>query len=330
MLTKKYFSECPEFPSDVSVLNIPNISFSKLQKTLNTSEGEKLYNACTEHGFFALDLRDSEEGGILLKQAEKLFDIGAETFDLGSDVLDKYAYQPPSLLGYKATGKLKTDDGKLDIMEMYTISQDDILGTGARRENPEPVEAHREDCQEFFRQAHKALCVVYSHLDKKLALAPDTLAALSPDRVTLTGHTDIGTITMLFHVMGGLQILPAGCENISFNWRYIRPRPDCVVINVGDTLVEWTGGVLRSSLYRVLTAPGKQASIPRQNLAYLVRPDHNATMRRLESNGVVPPASEGDEEDTRSVDDWAAGRVRSIILGEVKPQGRGGRSVTVC
>lgn len=98
MPTKKYFSQCPEFPSDVSVLNIPNISFSKLQNDAE-HKGEKLYNACTEHGFFALDLRDSEEGGILLKQAEKLFDIGAETFDLGSDALDKYAYQPPSLLG---------------------------------------------------------------------------------------------------------------------------------------------------------------------------------------------------------------------------------------
>ncbi|KAF4626294.1 hypothetical protein G7Y89_g11868 [Cudoniella acicularis] len=347
MPTKKYFSQCPEFPSDVNVLNIPTISFSRLQNDAE-HEGEKLYNACTEHGIFALDLRDSEEGGKLLKQAERFFDIGADTFDLGTDVLDKYAYQPPSLLGYKATGKLKTDDGKRDIMEMYTIGQDDILGTGARRENPEPIEACREDCQDFFRQAHKALCVVYSHLDKKLALAPNTLAALSPldkpsdtslrllmsrpqpviesDRVTLTGHTDIGTITMLFHVTGGLQILPAGCENISSNWRYIRPRPDCVVINLGDTLVEWTGGVLRSSLHRVLTAPGEQASIPRQSLAYLVRPDHNATMRRLKSNGVIPPASEGEEEDTRSVDDWAAGRVKSIILGEVKPQGRGGRA----
>ncbi|KAH8645581.1 oxidoreductase [Tricladium varicosporioides] len=351
MPTKRYFSQCPEFPSDVSVLNIPDISFSELQKDAE-KESEKLYNACTEHGFFALDLGGSEDGRELLKQAEKCFDIGTETFDLGSDVLNKYAYKPPSLLGYKATGKLKTDDGKLDIMEMYTISQDDILGTGTRRENPEPVEAHREDCQEFFRQAHKALCVVYSHLNKKLALDPGTLAALSPldkpsdtslrllmsrpqpavesDRVTLTGHTDIGTITMLFHVVGGLQILPVGCENISLNWRYIRPRPDCVVINVGDTLVEWTGGVLRSSLHRVLTAPGEQASVPRQSLAYLVRPGHNATMRRLKSNGVVPPASEGDEEDIRSVDDWAAGRVRSIILGEVKPQGRGGRSISLC
>lgn len=78
-------------------------------------------------------------------------------------------------------------------------------------------------------------------------------------RITLGGHTDIGTITLLFHVTGGLQILPAGSEDANDNWRYIRPECGCALINLADTLVEWTGEVLRSSLYRVVTAPGTQA-----------------------------------------------------------------------
>lgn len=248
---------------------------------------------------------------------------------------------------YKPVGVLKTDDGKRDTMEMYTISQDDILGTIAPRQNPETVERQRKECEAFFRHAHNAICVLLSHLDQRLALAPGTLAALSPldkpsltslrllsshpeslvddHRVTLPGHTDIGTITMLFHVAGGLQILPAGYENDEANWRYVRPTLGCALINLGDTLVEWTGGIMRSSLHRVLSAPGKQGSVTRQSLAYLVRPDHDATMRRLKSNGVVPLASEGDEEEMLAADEWASRRVKQIMKGEVKPQGRGGR-----
>lgn len=224
---------------------------------------------------------------------------------------------------------------------MYTISQDDILGTATPRQHPDTVDTRRKDCEDFIRHAHTALTVLLSHLDKKLALTPGTLAALSPldktsltslrfllsrpeqvvddYRVVLPGHTDIGILTMLFQVAGGFQILPAGYKNETSNWRYVRPEPGCALINLGDTLVEWTGGVLRSSLHRVVSAPGKQASVTRQSLAYLIRPDHNATMHRLKSNGVIPAPTEGDEEETTSVDDWAARRVKQIIKGEVKP-----------
>jgi isopenicillin N synthase-like dioxygenase len=244
-------------------------------------------------------------------------------------------------------GSLKTDDGKPDTMEIYSVGQDDMIGTSPPYENPEPIEAHRQDFQAFFRHAYAAVCVILSHLDKKLGLAPNTLASLNPqDKPTATalrlllsppqsnpeevrgvipGHTDISSITMLFHVAGGLQILPAGCENEEENWRYVRPEPNCALINLGDTIVEMTGGVLRSSLHRVVTPPGEQARVTRQSLAYLVKPDRMATMRRVKSSGVVPPPSEHDKEDTRSVDEWAAERSRQIIMGEVKPKGRGGR-----
>lgn len=214
------------------------------------------------------------------------------------------------------------------------------------------MESHRNDCEDFFRRAYNVICVLLSHLDKQLALAPGTLAALSPldkpsetslrfllskpepasdnpspKRVSLPGHTDIGTITMLFHTTGGLQILPANQENEEANWRYIRPEPGCALINIGDTLVEWTGGVLRSALHRVVAPPGKQANVTRQSLAYLVRAGHGTTMRRLKSDGVIPEPSEGDEEETFGVGEWASRRVKAITSGEVKPQGRGGRFV---
>jgi hypothetical protein len=101
MPTSKYFSKIPEFPSDVSVINIPTISFENLKKGIE-QDSEDVFEASREYGFFLLDLRNSEEGERLLKDAEKMFDLIAATFDLGPEVLkQKYATNPPkSLLGY--------------------------------------------------------------------------------------------------------------------------------------------------------------------------------------------------------------------------------------
>jgi isopenicillin N synthase-like dioxygenase len=84
--------------------------------------------------------------------------------------------------------------------------------------------------------------------------------------------------------------------------------------------------VLRSSLHRVVTAPGKQAGVARQSLAYLVRPEHNGSMRRLRSKA-IPPVAEDEAVETRSVDDWATWRALQIMKGELKVQTRGGRPV---
>lgn len=98
MPTATYFNRCPEFPSDLPIADIPIISFSNLRDDSH-NESDRLYEACTAHGFFLLDFRNSEEGATLLKDAETMFDVGAATFDLGPEVLHRYAWQPPSLLG---------------------------------------------------------------------------------------------------------------------------------------------------------------------------------------------------------------------------------------
>lgn len=77
-------------------------------------------------------------------------------------------------------------------------------------------------------------------------------------RIAFAGNTDVGLITMLFNILGGLQILPAGAENKNENWLYIKPQPGCAIIDSVDTLVERTGGVLCSALHRVITPPGEQ------------------------------------------------------------------------
>lgn len=101
MPTPKYFKSCPEFPSDIPVTQIPIVSVNSLEKESNEpiDDGKRLFKACTLDGFFLLDLRDSELGRQLLRDAETMFDMNTSTFDLEPEVLKKYTWTPPKLFG---------------------------------------------------------------------------------------------------------------------------------------------------------------------------------------------------------------------------------------
>lgn len=215
-------------------------------------------------------------------------------------------------------------------MELYTLSRDEVLGTRSTRRDPEEFQIHREDCKRFFPSFTSSSITGYESSRQTSRFSPWLLSVLSPlekpsasslrllmtpphpldDKiVSLGGHTDIGTIVMLFHVVGSFQVLPAGSENISSNWPYVRSVPECALINIVDSFVEWTGGLLRSTIHRVVTPPEKKATCTRRSLAYLIRPDHNGSMRRLQINGISQLA-EDEEVESCSVDKWAAWRAQ--------------------
>jgi isopenicillin N synthase-like dioxygenase len=63
----------------------------------------------------------------------------------------------------------------------------------------------------------------------------------SPD-IRAGAHTDYGSITVLFqHHISGLQVSRAGA------WIDVPPREGCLVINVGDALEFWSGGLFKVS-----------------------------------------------------------------------------------
>ncbi|KAF7938330.1 hypothetical protein BELL_0283g00010 [Botrytis elliptica] len=347
MPTEEIFAQSPPFPNDVPTAEIPIISYKALQSN-SSSESERLFDSCREHGVFLLNLRGSEEGEALLKDAESMFKISNATFDLEQNELMKYVSDPPrDLRGYKPVGTLKTGDGKFDAIEVYNVNQDDALGLEPNpKPDPYPFVENKHSVQSFFRRAHSGICAVFSHLDNHLGLPSGTLASTCPidkrsdtslrmvftrpqpvvdHRVAFASHTDVGLITMLFNVVGGLQILPAGVENKNENWLYIKPQPGCAVINLGDTLVERTGGVLCSALHRVITPPGEQGTHVRRSLAYLVRCENDESMKRFKGSGIPALANE-EVDQSRSVREWGEWRIRQIMNGELKPQTMGGKA----
>jgi isopenicillin N synthase-like dioxygenase len=149
-------------------------------------------------------------------------------------------------------------------------------------------------------------------------------------RAAFLGHTDLGTVTILFNVVGGLQILPPGLEAKEENWRYVRPEPGCAIINLGDAMVEWTGGILRSNLHRVFFAPGAQAQCERYSLAYAIRPEGAISMKRLAVAGsVIPTLDDGEEDLDCTADEWVTRKAIGLMSGKDTARSRGGRAIAV-
>jgi isopenicillin N synthase-like dioxygenase len=63
---------------------------------------------------------------------------------------------------------------------------------------------------------------------------------------------------------------------------YVKPIPDSAVVNVGDALVKFTAGILRSNIHRVVPPPPPQDGQQRNSLVYFSRPEDGVVLRRLE------------------------------------------------
>ena len=112
----------------------------------------------------------------------------------------------------------------------------------------------------------------------------------SAAQTSLMGHTDNGSVTVLFNVLGGLQV-----HDGPDGWRYVRPEPGHAIFNIGDSMVQWTGGVLTSKWHRVVPPPGKQSEVSRFSMAYVLKPPYAGRMERLKGGG-IPRDEEAEEE----------------------------------
>jgi hypothetical protein len=58
---------------------------------------------------------------------------------------------------------LRVDDNTSDSVEVYTLSQDDVLGNIPLLSDPVPIESNRNDCRGFFQAAFAVVGVILSH-----------------------------------------------------------------------------------------------------------------------------------------------------------------------
>ena len=322
----------PPFPPAIPTADIPTIDF-RLLSAGDPSQTALLHRAATGYGFFYL-LHHSVDSTFMFSLARSVFSLPLSekmNYDMGTT---------GHYFGYKKSGAMIVDKaGNADCSEFYNISKDEILAVkdaaGNTRITPHPeviTESH-EQLSQFMRASHAIVAVIVRELGRSLGLDPAFLPSLheleqpsadqarvthappvGPATISLGEHTDFGSVTVLFNEgLGGLQVLRPGTRE----WEYVRPRPECAVINLGDALVKMVGGRLRSAVHRVVGPPGKQqGACERYSVVYFARPNSRVLLRDVfeEEKG------EGEGEGLVNADEWIRRRAREWSKGNYKDE----------
>lgn len=281
--------DIPPFPEYVDTLDLPAIDYEKL-KSRDPEEEARMFDACIDLGFFRLTKPPIDPG--------PMFQLAKEVFDETDKEKSKYDMgSSGNYFGYRTIGEVILPNGqKTYRTEHFNISRDVILNSGSNLEAVKvgedilmPLAKTIGSQKEFTIRSHDVALLILEVLESKLGLPRFALVNLhkrssaSGDQIRLTksrgktnqheeqsasanntdlslgAHTDFGSVTILFNRLGGLQVLRPDLRT----WGYVVPYPEHAIVNLGDALVRLTGGVLRSSIHRVIDAPGKQAQLDR-------------------------------------------------------------------
>ncbi|KAF2745907.1 oxidoreductase [Sporormia fimetaria CBS 119925] len=346
--TDDVFPDLPPFPDDVPTAPLLRLSLSNLRSSKD--ESDALFRAAKDLGFFYLDMRNDTLGETLLTESSQLFEVEKKMYALSEEELNRYDYSSiephRSYFGYKAMGKGVVDaKGNKDRNQFYNAPKDDFLDQSADPlAHPKPLMESKELLASYCRHAHELLSLLLTHINSHLRLEPGTLSKMhtlslrSGDHIrfvtsppqppqdlntSMGAHTDFGSLTLLFNRVGGLQVLLP--EQGTFS--YVRPLPGHAIVNVGDALVKFSGGIVRSNIHRVVAPPGAQSKCTRDSLVYFMRPGDNVLLVRC-SGGIVPPLKEGEEEERVTSWEWIRDKAMSTRSAAKKEGVYGKQRVT--
>ncbi|KAJ6468614.1 Clavaminate synthase-like protein [Mycena vitilis] len=280
-------TEHPPFPEDVSIHLLLVIDYELIQAG-DKHEIERLWTAGTTLGFWYLKNHGVDE------EVNGMFEVGVKTVALPLAEKMKYEQGDEGMsFGYKAAGANVVDaTGTKDITQFINIATDDALAwpVQARRAYPSTVSERMVSTIGPF--VEKSLAVNDTLINaRSRRLHPRgefsgsaTRCTYSPPvldrRVTaISPHTgsDFGSLSFLHNRLGGLQVLVPGTDE----WQYVKPLPGHAICNLGDAMVIFSGGILRSNLHRVINPPGAQACLDRYSLVYFTRPADSVVLRAL-------------------------------------------------
>jgi isopenicillin N synthase-like dioxygenase len=265
----------PPFPNDLHTAPIAQISSKKLLAKDKEERGRVL-EACQTFGFFYLDLTDSPEGERLIDEAEGLLNLAKKSFSARDPEEQKkwHLEKGVSMFGYKAAGTVKNTDkeARPDTTEFWNISKDHMHGFAPSRDYPPEIEGAKLLLKDFTRDAHECGMIVLRTLADALDLPTETFVDLNTfskpagDHCRLThkfphvsdkkaiglpSHTDFGSVTVLFNWLGGLQIQSRRPDRLG-EWEWVKPEAGKAIINLGDAMVKFTNGALKSAKHRVV------------------------------------------------------------------------------
>ncbi|KAM3552104.1 hypothetical protein ARSEF4850_007549 [Beauveria asiatica] len=129
--------------------------------------------------------------------------------------------------------------------------------------------------QELAKQLHEAI--------KKIGFFYIINFGLSQDAVDrqfwVKDHTNFGSLTLLFRQpVAALQVRTPDGE-----WKWVKPHPGSITVNVADSLEFLTNGFLKSSIHHVMVPPPNQRDTERLGVLCFIRPEDNVELKPVAS-----------------------------------------------
>lgn len=237
--------------------------------------------------------------------------------------------------GYKPLGLREIAPGQFDNTEIYNIpkftTQYERPHPALIRENWLEIEKfgrHIDDQivfkllvlfaivlelpEDFFLQSHRYDEKGNTHL-RYMKYHTRTKEENEKSRnVWVKGHTDFGSLTLLFRQpIASLQVLTP-----QKTWKYVKPYPASITVNIADSLSFLTNGYLKSSVHRVIAPPPDQTHLDRYGVLYFVRPEDDLILKPvpsplLERLGLLDDGT-GDKPEL-TAGEWVRARVKMNV-----------------
>ncbi|ORZ07914.1 hypothetical protein BCR42DRAFT_286020, partial [Absidia repens] len=308
--------------------DIPLIDFS-LYETDQTKVAQLLLDACQTIGFFYVI-----NHGIPAADVDHTFNLSKEFFDLPLDIKTSISIDE-SNRGYTGLYRQKLDPEHQLIGDYKEALNLGNFGNGeVPCALPDCFKKHKPDLKSFAEQCHglaekimKAFAIgleipeefggstFFTQRHKYDSKSGETFRLLKYPRRCVQNeeeligagrHTDYGTITLLFQKdVGGLQVAPRGNQDEHDHhhqeWIDAPLIKDAILVNIGDLLQLWTGGLFKSTMHRVTFCPDHRL-LDRYSIAYFFQPEDDTLIERLPSSKVPGDADATDDDDVYKVD----------------------------
>ncbi|KAJ5950056.1 hypothetical protein N7454_001640 [Penicillium verhagenii] len=287
------YHQVPETSYDLDWADLATLDLSQFDQPGGKEQlAKQLFDAIQNIGFFYI-----VNFGLSQEDVDRQFSIGKEIFNLPIEEKLKYRaeLEKGGYNGYKPAGLREISPGIFDKTEIFNIPK---FIPELERPQPDIVNNNRPIIESFARQIHDdivrkllTLFAIILELPEDHFLKVHRYDELSDCHLRYMkyhrrseeenekaagiwskGHTDFGSLTLLFRQpVAALQ------------WKWVKPHPGSITVNLADSLHFLTNGFLKSSIHRVVAPPPDQRDVDRLGVLYFVRPEDSLELRPVVS-----------------------------------------------
>ncbi|KAF5392916.1 hypothetical protein D9757_000813 [Collybiopsis confluens] len=331
-----HYEPAPVTKEPLDYAQLPIVDLSQFADPAARSQLiNQVRSAMVQHGFFYII-----NHGLSSAQIARMFDIADVPFSQVDDD-EKQKYQSRlketgTQQGYKPRQYYHIDNGIKDQFEIY----------GCKGNHPEALRPFLPELDRFAQHCHmNVLHPILRLLSLGLELPEETLVNYhqwkdnsetyvrfmkyyprseeeesKTNNLWLKGHTDIGSITLLFsQPVAALQIRTG-----EGSWKWVKHIENAIVVNAGDAIEFLSGGAYMATIHRVVQPPPDQRGYTRLGLFYFALAREDLKLKPLAESPILQRTDSGwvnqrfSSTDIPTMEEWRKGRTKSYGNAELK------------